>query len=296
MIKNIAFIGLGNMGFPMAKRLCNAGFLVTTAVHHNAEKGRQLAVENAIVADTIADAVRGADLVITILPQDEQVREALLAPEVYQVIVEQPLTIIMEMTSCSPQTVQLVGTEYSEKGIRVFDAPVSGGTAGAANGSLTIFGSGDRELLNELKPVLDVLATKVYHVGELGAGKALKAINQMMAAVNMVAVAEALAVAEKEGINPDVMYDVIKESSGNSYVFDKKFKNTASGNFATGFRTALMRKDLGIALGLGEGLELPLAKLAYEYYLKAGAYDQLDYSAVAKLFVEKPNKKLDTPK
>ncbi|MGE5605580.1 MAG: NAD(P)-dependent oxidoreductase [Bacteroidota bacterium] len=265
MIKNIAFIGLGNMVFPMAKRLCNAGFSVRTAVHHNVEKARQLAAENATIADALVEAVRGADLVITILPQDQQVKEVLLNPEVYQVIVGQPSTIIMEMTSCSPQTVQKVGEEYSKTGIRVFDAPVSGGTAGAANGSLTIFGSGDRELLNELKPVLDVLATKVYHVGELGAGKALKAINQMMAAVNMVTIAEALAVAEKEGINPDAMYDVIKESSGNSYVFDKKFKNTVSGSFAAGFKTALMRKDLEIALGLGEGLELPLAKLAYEY-------------------------------
>lgn len=289
MIKSIAFIGLGNMGFPMAKRLCNAGFSVRTAVHRNVAKSEQLAAENGIIADTVAEAVRGVDLVITILPQDEQVKEVLLDPEVYQAIVGNSSTIIMEMTSCSPQTVQEIAEEYSKKGIRVFDAPVSGGVAGAANGSLTIFGAGDPALMDELKPVLNVLAAKVYHVGELGAGKALKAINQMMAAVNMVTVAEALVLADKCGINPEVMYDVIKQSSGNSYVFDKKFQNVVSGNFAAGFRTALMRKDLGIALSLGAGLELPLAKLAYEYYLKAGAYDQLDYSAVAKLLVEKAN-------
>lgn len=290
MIKSIAFIGLGNMGFPMAKRLCNAGFSVRTTVHRNVAKAEQLAAENGIIADTVAEAVRGVDLVITILPQDEQVKEVLLNPEVYQAIIGKTSTIIMEMTSCSPQTVQEIAEEYSKKGIRVFDAPVSGGVAGAANGSLTIFGAGDPALMDELKPVLNVLAAKVYHVGELGAGKALKAINQMMAAVNMVTVAEALVLADKCGINPEVMYDVIKQSSGNSYVFDKKFQNVVSGNFAAGFRTALMRKDLGIALSLGAGLELPLAKLAYEYYLKAGAYDQLDYSAVAKLLVEKANK------
>lgn len=286
MIKSIAFIGLGNMGFPMAKRLCNAGFSVRTAVHRNVAKAEQLATENGIIADTVVEAVRGVDLVITILPQDEQVKEVLLDPEVYQAIVGKTSTIIMEMTSCSPQTVQEIGKEYSKKGIRVFDAPVSGGVAGAANGSLTIFGSGDPALMDELKPVMNVLAAKVYHVGELGTGKALKAINQMMAAVNMVTVAEGLVLADKHGINPEVMYDVIKQSSGNSYVFDKKFQNVVSGSFPAGFRTALMRKDLGIALGLGEGSELPLAKLAYEYYLKAGAYDHLDYSAVAKLLVE----------
>lgn len=287
MIESIAFIGLGNMGFPMAQRLCKAGFSVRTVVHRNAEKAQQLTAENATIANTLAEAVQGVDLVITILPQDEEVKEVLLDQEVYRTITGKASTIIMEMTSCSPQTVQKVGEEYSKAGIRVFDAPVSGGTAGAANGTLTIFGSGDPALMDELKPVLEVLAAKVYHVGKLGAGKALKAINQMMAAVNMITVAEGLALAEKEGINPDLMYDVIKESSGNSYVFEKKFNNTASGNFAAGFRTALMRKDLGIALSLGEGLELPLAKLAYEYYLKAGAYDQLDYSAVAKLLVER---------
>lgn len=287
MIKNIAFIGLGNMGFPMAKRLCNAGFTVKTAVHRNVEKARQLEAENGIIADSLVEAVRGVELVITILPQDEQVKAVLLDPEVYEAVTANSATIIMEMTSCAPETVREVGREYSKKGVRVLDAPVSGGIAGAADGTLTVFGAGDPELLDELRPVLDVLAAKVYHVGELGAGKALKAINQMMAAVNMVVVAEAVALAEKEKIDLETMYKVIKESAGNSYVFDRKFKNLAANSFPAGFRTALMRKDLGIALGLGEGLELPLAKLAYEYYLKAGAYDHLDYSAVAKLLVEK---------
>lgn len=289
-MKVIGFIGLGQMGFPMAKRLCDAGFTVQTAIHRNVEKAQQLEKSNAKIMSGFVEAVKDVDLVITILPEDHEVKKVLLAPDVFEAISGKPTTIILEMTSCSPQTIQEVGREYAKKGIRVFDAPVSGGTAGAANGTLTIFGSGDPKILDELKPVLDVLATKVYHVGELGAGKALKAINQMIAAVNMVTVAEAFALAEKEGINPDVMYSVIKESSGYSYVFDKKFNNVVSDDFPAGFKTALMRKDLRISLGLGKDLELPLARLAYEYYLKASIYDQLDYSAVAKLFIEKQKK------
>jgi 3-hydroxyisobutyrate dehydrogenase-like beta-hydroxyacid dehydrogenase len=286
-IQSIGFIGLGEMGFPMAKRLCGAGFEVRTAIHRadnpqSVERAAQLAALGAKIKESFAAAVTGADLILTILPEDEQVKGILLDREIRGAIVANPAAIILEMTSCRPATVQEIGAAYAQSGVRVFDAPVSGGVAGAANGTLTIFGAGDPELLDELRPVLERLAAKIYHLGELGAGKALKAVNQMLAAVNMVAVGEAYQLAGKAGIDPKVMYEVIKESSGNSYVFDRKFQNLVSDSFPAGFRLSLMRKDVRIALALAEGAKLPLAELAYQLYDDAREYDGFDFSAIAK--------------
>jgi len=287
-IRKIGFIGLGAMGFPMVKRLLNAGSHIQTAAYKqnpiDVERAQQLEGMGAKVMDGFPAVARDVDLVLTILPEDKQVKAVLLDEEFYNSVDSN--TIILEMTSCAPQTVQEIGKRYSDKGVRVFDGPVSGGTAGAENGTLTIFGSGKAEVLEEIKEVLDVLAAKVYFVGELGSGKALKAVNQMMTAVNMLAVAEGFAIAKKQGIDPEIMYEVIKESAGGSYVFDRKFNNLVKNKFDGGFKLSLMRKDLRIALSSVENIPLPFSKLAYDFYLMAAAYDNFDYSVISKLLVD----------
>lgn len=285
-IKKIAFIGLGAMGFPMSKRLCNAGFELSTSAFKgkSIERSKVLGEMGTRIEENFADAAKGVDLIITILPEDEQVKSVLLDKKFYEIVDDG--AIILEMTSCSSQTVIDVSNEYMKKGVKVIDAPVSGGTSGAENGTLTILGSGDKEAFEKVRPVLDVLASNINYVGKVGAGKALKAINQMLAAVNMVAVSEAYSLAGKLGIDPEVMYEVIEKSSGSSYIFNRKFKKLAYKDFSGGFKLNLMRKDLRIAINAGDDIPLPLARLAYNFYLMAGSKEneELDFSVVGKIF------------
>ncbi len=284
-IKKIAFIGLGAMGYPMAKRLCEAGFeLHVTLTESNRERVKALQEKGAKVSDSYWASAKDADLILTILPEDAQVNEVLLNKDFYDAIKKE--AIILEMTSCSARTVKDVEQYYRSKGVRVFDAPVSGGTAGAEKGTLTIFGSGSEDVLKEITPVFDVLAGKVYHVGDLGAGKALKTVNQMLVAMNMAAVAEAYSLALNEGIDLDMMQDVISASTGTSFVFDKKFVNVIKDSFQGGFKLRLMRKDLKTALKTGENIPLPLTRLVYAFFLMASKYDELDYSVMGKFFAE----------
>lgn len=282
-LKKIGFIGLGAMGLPMAKRLCNAGFTVQSAVHKNRDKAKEIEACGGIIKDSFAEVAKDIDVLITILPQDKQLEEVLLDQKLLDSISKD--TILIEMTSCTPMTMKKIAKEYADRGIKVFDAPVSGGTAGAESGTLTIFGGGDSELLGQITPVLNVMASKVYMVGEVGAGKALKSVNQMLNAINMVGVAEAFSLAKHMGLNLDVMYDVVKASSGTSFAFDKKFKKVVENNFDAGFKLELMMKDLKIALSEGEKLPLPLANTAYQIYKMVDKeYEGSDYSVVSTVF------------
>lgn len=288
IIKKIGFIGLGAMGFPMAKRLVNAGYEVHTATHSNKsaslEKTKQLKDMGAIIEDNFADVAKGMDLIITMLPADKEVKGVLLEKAFYDNVGEN--TILLDMTSCSPEAIMEVENEYLKKGIKVIDGPVSGGVSGAENGKLTIFGGGESEVIDSISDVFNVLASTVHHVGKVGQGKALKAINQMMVAINMMSVIEGFSIANKRGIDFDVMFNVIKESSGNSYAFERKFNNLVEEKFEGGFKLSLMRKDLMIALNSVENTPLPFANLLYDFFLMGKEYDDFDYSVISKLFMD----------
>jgi 3-hydroxyisobutyrate dehydrogenase-like beta-hydroxyacid dehydrogenase len=287
-INRIAFLGLGAMGFPMVNRLCDAGYQVLTAPftrdprYDDIKKAEYLSKKGVIIKNSFAEAICGADLIISILPEDKQVLEVYLNSSFINNVKHG--AVILEMTSCSPKTVYELIARYKEKGVYILDAPVSGGVSGAQDGKLTIFGSGEKEVFYKLRKPLEVFAENIYWVGEAGSGKALKAINQMLAAVNMVALAESFQIAKKLGIDFEIMFEVIKKSAGNSYVFERKFKNLVNNNFLAGFKLNLMRKDLRIALDSALGLKLPLSRLAYKEYESAKEYDDFDYSAISKLY------------
>lgn len=285
MPKKIGFIGLGAMGFPMSKRLCDAGFELITSPHKgkSVERAQVLKQMGARIEKSVTDVARLSDIIITILPEDKQVKSVLLSEEFYDAVDDE--AIILEMTSCSSQTIVEVENRYSQKGVKVIDIAVSGGTGGAESGTLTLFGAGSERVFEEVRPVLNVLASNIIYLGDkVGTAKALKAVNQMLAAVNMVAVVEAYMLAQKIGIDLDVMYEVINKSSGGSYIFDKKFNKLVSKDFSGGFKLSLMRKDLRIAIESGNDIPLPLARLAYNFYLMVNRNDEeFDFSIVGKV-------------
>lgn len=287
LLKKIGFIGLGLMGFPMAKHILGAGYDVYTTGHSNSKASvDRIDAFKAIggkVELNIIDLVKNVDIIISILPADKEVREVFLDKEMLNAIPKE--TIIIEMTSCSSSAVTDLESFYSDKGIRILDAPVSGGVIGAQNGTLTIFGSGDQDLLEEVEDILKCFATNIYYIGKLGAGKALKSINQMMNAINTMATIEGLIIAKEQGIDLGIMYDVIKKSSGNSNAFEKKFHKILDKNYEPGFKMSLMRKDIKIALDSVDDIKLPLTQLTYDLLLKGKEYDQLDYTSISRLYI-----------
>lgn len=288
-IKKIGFIGLGAMGFPMAKHLLNSGFQVQVAKHSDKEKSLekidQLKKLGATVQDDISKVPIGVDLVISMLPSDKEVESVFLNSEIYNNMEKE--TIILEMTSGTPDPVIKLEEFYLNKDIKIIDAPVSGGVVGAENGKLTIFGSGDEKVFEEIKEVLNAFSGKIYYIGKLGTGKVLKSINQMMIAINAMGLVEGFSVAREQGIDLDTMYEVISESSGNSYAFNRYLKILEEENFEGGFKLSLMRKDINTALKLVDNIPLPFTNLAHDMLLMGKEYDDLNFISIRNLYKDK---------
>jgi 3-hydroxyisobutyrate dehydrogenase len=280
-IERVGFIGLGAMGLPMAKNLLKNGFELHVASHTNPEPVRVLRESGAIEQTSLVDIAKNSDVLISILPTDKEMESVLLSDQILDNLPSH--SILIEMTSGSPAMMKKVNEAYLARGIEVLDGPVSGGTIGAEQGTLTVMAGGASTVLEIVTPVLDAMAKNVYLVGEVGAGKAIKAINQMLAGIHMVATAEALALAEKLEIKPDMLKQVIGNSSGASWMFMNKLDGLVNRNFEPGFKLSLMKKDVQIAVDEGLDKELVLAKTALEIYKKAELdLGELDFSALSK--------------
>lgn len=282
-MSTIGFLGLGAMGLPMAKRLCAAGHRLTVAVHSNPAPVKELEKLGAKAVAGPEQVVADVDYVVSILPEDKQIREVLLAPAVLAAVRSD--AILIEMSSARSTTVVELAAAYAEKGVRVLDAPVSGGVTGAEDGSLTIMCGGDTAVLEAARSILEIMGSKIHLVGGMGAGKNLKAVNNLLGAANTVLAAEALSLVRKMGLDPKIAHQVISASSGQSYNFDHRFKRMARENFDGGFKLWLMKKDMRIALSEADGVAMPMSSLAYQLFQMADAADaDLDYSVVARIF------------
>ena len=285
-IRKIAFVGLGAMGLPMATRLAKAGFEVRSAMRPSQKS--QLAAQELeacggrIFADYAA-AVSGVDLILSILPDDAALESVYLDPEFFAAAPDG--VRILDMTSCTATALKKVAARWAAKNAVVVDAPVSGGVGGAASGGLTIFAAGDDAAVTALAPVFAVLGTNVFRLPAIGDGKSIKAVNQMLAAVNAVALAEAFTLAKKLGLNLEKTYEIIRVSSGTSYVFDHKFMKIANNDYSSGFKFKLMKKDLGIAMNEAKGLSIPLTTAAASIYEKCTGNDDKDYSVLATVYL-----------
>jgi 3-hydroxyisobutyrate dehydrogenase-like beta-hydroxyacid dehydrogenase len=277
----IGFIGLGAMGRPMAKNLLKAGYsltvtdLVPAAVQALVDEGAKAAASNAEVA-------AASDVVITMLPGDKQVIQVLMDPDFAASL--KPGTVLLDMTSCSPDSIVEVEKFYKDRGVLVADAPVSGNVEGATAGTLSIFAAGEESTLKIVWPLLEVMGKQLFSLGPCGTGKAFKNLNNLLSISNMVIMTEMLRIVKKYGYDTDKLYDMISASSGMSASFKNRFHRMVDGNFDNGFKLSLARKDYGNALAMGAGVPMPVCKVIYELLLANAEHDGEDMAVMCKLF------------
>src|SRR5215831_2248536 len=254
----VGFIGLGAMGLPMAKRVLRGCHKMYTTFHRKRDPARELEAMGAEILQTAGEVAQAADVVITILPADAELKEAVFADTG---IVNGFSTgkVLIEMTSGTALAMREVDEAIRTKDGSVLDAPVSGGTLAAEQGTLTIMVGGDEELLERCRPLLQGMGTRIVHVGKVGQGKVVKIVNPMMAAIHLLTIGEAFALGVKNGADPTVLYEVIKTSSGYSKMMDLRLPGfLLEDSFKPGFKLDLMKKDVNLALESAKASDTPL--------------------------------------
>ncbi|MET8865872.1 NAD(P)-dependent oxidoreductase [Nonomuraea sp. NPDC004580] len=279
---NIGFIGLGIMGSPMAANLLKAGFAVT-GYDVSAERMRRLAELGGKGASGVVDAVAGADVVVTMLPDSPQVEE--VAPLVIEY--GRPDLLYVDMSTIKPETSREVARKAAAVGVRAVDAPVSGGERGAVDGTLSIMVGGAPEDVEAARPVLERLGTTIVHVGPAGAGQTVKAANQLVVGGIYGLVSEAIVLLEASGVDPAAGLDVLAGGLAGSRILDLKRHTMVKREFSPGFRIDLHHKDMGIALAAARaaGVSLPLTGQVAQLVAAARAqgHGSLDHSALLKV-------------
>ena len=283
-LKRIAFAGIGNMGWPMAANLVKAGFEVTVC---DVVPGRAASFATEIgakAAATPAEAAAGADCVVIIVPTSKQVGEAVEAmlPSL------KPGMLVIDMTSGQPGRTREIAAMLEGHGVPMIDCPVSGGVPRAKSGQLAIMVGGPDAEIDRAEPVLKAMGTSVYRCGDIGAGQAMKALNNLVSAGGYLIGIEALLIGQRFGLDPTTMVDVLNASSGMNNSTQKKFKEyVLSRRFDAGFGLDLMVKDLSIALEVGRETTTPapFSALCREMWLAAATTlgPGVDHTAVAKM-------------
>lgn len=288
----IGFIGVGTMGHPMVLNLLKAGHRLTV-YDLRPEATAALVEHGAAVAGSAREAAAAGDVVISMLPASRHVVAAMFGEEGI-IAGLQPGTLVIEMSTIDPGTSRRVAEAVEAAGSRMIDAPVSGGDKGAIAGTLTIMVGGDPGVLGEVRDILGALGTNIIHCGPIGMGETVKLCNNLILGVSMVAIAEGFALGISAGVDPKLLYEVLSKSTGRSWALEARPPvaglvpdSPANDDFAPGFMTDLMHKDLGLALTAGNELRVPLAvtALAHQLYgmTSARGFGRKDFSAVAKL-------------
>lgn len=249
----VAFIGLGMMGLPMAARLVAAGFVVRGS-DLSADARAAFAEKGGLAFETAREAVQDVSVVITMLPDGKIVRDALLGSGGTAEALA-PGALIIDMSSSAPVGTRALAEELEARGFSFIDAPVSGGIRRVADGTLAIMVGGEPEAVERARPVLSALGKSVISTGPVGSGHAVKALNNYVSAAGLAAACEAAIVAQKFGIDPNVLVDVLNVSTGKNNSTEVKMKPfILSGTFASAFSMALMAKDLRTAAELADQL------------------------------------------
>jgi 2-hydroxy-3-oxopropionate reductase len=281
-VTTIAFIGLGIMGQPMALHLQDAGFDVC-GFNRSPERVRPLVDAGGRSAGSIAEAVKGADVVALMVPDSPDV-EGVLAGEDGVFDSAGPGTLIIDFSSIRPDVSAALAEQARDKGFRMLDAPVSGGEAGARDGALSIMVGGEQADFDEAKPIFDAVGRTIVLVGPSGAGQTVKAANQLIVAVNIEVVAEALVFLEAYGVDTEAAFEVLGGGLAGSKALEQKKQNMLDRSFEPGFRIDLHHKDLGIVTSAAReaGVVTPLGALAAQLMASARANGDggLDHSAL----------------
>lgn len=281
---DVAVIGLGIMGLPMAINLVKAGHAVT-GYNRSLGKVEKLVAEGGKAATSIADAVRDADAVITMVPDSPDVEAVVLGPDGVFANARQG-TLWIDASSIRPDVTRQLADSAREAGLRPLDAPVSGGEQGAVDATLAIMVGGKEEDLTAAQDILGAVGKTIVHVGPSGSGQTVKAANQLIVAANLEVLAEALAFLEANGVDTEAALQVLGGGLAGSKVLDQKGRKMLDRNYDPGFRLALHHKDLGIATSAAReaNVAVPLGALVAQ--LVAAAVNQgdgaLDHSGLFK--------------
>jgi len=292
----IAFIGLGNMGGPMAMNLLKAGHTLS-AFDLSGEACKKLGAEGLPIASSAAETVADAEVVISMLPASAHVEGLFLGGAGKPGLLEsiKAGTLVIDSSTIAAATSRKVAEAAAAKGVAMIDAPVSGGTGGAIAGTLTFMVGGETKDLERARPVLEKMGANIFHAGAAGAGQTAKICNNMLLGILMIGTSEALALGVANGLDPKVLSEIMRRSSGGNWALEKynpmpgvMETSPASKNYAGGFGTDLMLKDLGLAQENAAAVRAstPLGGLARSVYAahSLAGHGALDFSSVLKLF------------
>jgi 2-hydroxy-3-oxopropionate reductase len=263
-MKKIGFIGVGIMGKPMAKNLLDAGYPLKV-FDIDPEPVQELVAAGALAGESSKDVAEYADVIITMLPNSPEVKVVILG-ETGVLEGVKPGTVLVDMSSIAPLVSQEVAAKLKEKDVVMLDAPVSGGEPKAIDGTLAIMVGGSEDTFEDVKDILAVMGASVTRVGDIGSGNTTKLANQIIVALNIAAMSEALVLATKAGVDPEKVYQAIRGGLAGSTVLDAKAPLALGGNFKPGFRIELHIKDLMNALDTAHelGVPVPLSSLIME--------------------------------
>lgn len=290
---NVAFIGLGAMGAPMALNLAQAG--ATLAVYNRSSgKTAALAAAGATVAPTPAAAAADADVVCTCVANPQALRDVLLGDE-GAIGGAKPGALFIDFSTVDPATVREMAAACAERGGAFMEAPVSGGVKGAREGSLTIMVGGEEADFERAQPVLEVVGETISHVGPVGSASAIKLINQMLVGVHLAAALQAFVLAQRAGLDLDVLHGVLTASTGDSAMLRRGARNLFQDDFEPGFKVDLLLKDLRLARGLGQEADVPLTLAATTQELfEAASQRGLGERDIASAVLTMPWDRMDT--
>ncbi|WP_194867420.1 3-hydroxyisobutyrate dehydrogenase [Pseudoalteromonas sp. PPB1] len=292
----IGFIGLGNMGGPMAANLVKAGHQVTV-FDLSAEAVANLVSLGAVAADKVSDVCAGADFIVSMLPASKHVRMIYTGEDGLINYLEKS-TLVIDCSTIDAESAQFVGNALTDAGIAFVDAPVSGGVAGAAAGTLTFIVGGNDEDFNKAQTVLNDMGKNIFHAGAVGAGQVAKICNNMLLSILMAGTSEALQMGVDHGLDPKVLSEIMLNSSGRNWTLElynpcpDVLENVPSSNgYKPGFMVDLMAKDLGLAMQAAQQTNSAtpmgaLAKNLYNLMQNQGSGSE-DFSAIFKLYSQK---------
>lgn len=283
----IGFIGLGIMGKPMAKNILKAGYTDLTVFDLNKDSVDELVAQGAKAASDVQEIGNNCEVILTMLPNSPHVKSVMLGENGVCTTIKAG-SVFIDMSSISPIASKEIAEELAKKDVKMLDAPVSGGEPKAIDGSLSFMVGGEQSVFDTYKPLLETMGASVVRCGDIGAGNTTKLANQVVVALNIAAVSEAFMLAEKAGVDPQLVFNAIKGGLAGSTVMNAKAPMIMEGNFKPGFKIDLHIKDLANALDTGHtvGSPLPLTASVMEMLqtLRADGCGQDDHSAIAKYY------------
>ncbi|SFA83904.1 2-hydroxy-3-oxopropionate reductase [Lentibacillus halodurans] len=287
----IGFVGLGIMGKPMSKNLLKAGYELVIS-SSKPETNREMREHGAEVVDAYIDLAAKAEVIITMLPNSPEVKEVILGGGGL-IHGSKPGSVIVDMSSIAPIVSQEIGEALKKKDIGFLDAPVSGGEPKAIDGTVSVMAGGDEEIFEKCLPVMEAMARSVVRTGEVGSGNSTKLANQIIVALNIAAVSEALVLTEKMGVDNELVYNAIRGGLAGSNVLDAKAPMMLERNFDPGFKIDLHLKDLNNVMETSGDMDVPLPLTAsVRETLKALKVDgngEDDHAAIVKYYEKLAN-------